>query len=153
MITALPTQFDKIFDEATNQTTRKGAIKVLRTSYKTPTEGSREAADIIADCVRMWTYRVSDVDGVLDVASALNIILNQEERFLSFRRISLCLNAFGVSSGVDSEKFVDRNAMKSQVTSRIFRFWSALIPETTLPGFIGRVFDEDPDRRIESFRK
>lgn len=68
--------------------------------------------------------------------------------------MGIFLDAIGVPlPGSEAGKFVGINPKKSQVVSRLFRLWSAHVPETSVTGFLGRLFSEDPKGRSLQFRK
>lgn len=55
--------------------------------------------------------------------------------------------------GSEAGKFVGKHPKKSQVVSLLFRLWSAHVSETSVSGFVGRFFSEDPKGRSLQFRK
>lgn len=121
--------------------------------YKTPGEEGRNVDAHIAYCVRGWTCLVSDNEGAFDVARALDIFFVLENKFASVRRIGVCLDAIGVPTVSEGQKFVDLNPNKSQVTSFLFCFWSSRVPKASLHGFIVCFFFYDPKIRCANFRE
>lgn len=149
----MPSDFDDLFDELTENTSRDESLQVLRHVYKTPTGGDRDADNIIADCVWVWNSRASDQEGSSGVASTLDIVFIQEEKFVSLRRIGVCLDAIGVTVGKDGEKFVDKNQKNAQVAARLFHFWSSHFPACSLTVFIGQLFVEEQSESAVNLRK
>lgn len=100
-----------------------------------------------------WTCRASDHDGIFDVACALDILFVLENKFGSVRRIEVCLDAIGVPTGSEGERFFAWNPKKSQVTSRLSLFWSSLVPKARFQGLIGSFFCEDSKVLCPNFRE
>lgn len=97
---------------------------------------------------------MNDEAGLVSVAEVLDPNFIQESSFNAVLRLASCLDAIGVRPSKDQAlKFVDRNIRKHQVVARLFDFWKARIPVTSVPVFIGRVFPESTDGRVRLFQK
>lgn len=97
---------------------------------------------------------MTDESRAVSVAQFLDAIFIQESSSTALRRLGSCLYAIGVRpSEDDSFKFSDRNIRKNQVVSRLFEFWKARVPVTSVPGFIRRVYPESTEDRILSYRR
>lgn len=135
-------------------TSRKDALKVVRSVYATHSIGQRDLDLIISDYVRSWSSQVSDQECVDSVASALDMVFIQKQRFTAVRRVGFCLDAIGVPAGSSEEgKFVDKNPWKAQVTDLLFSFWSAAVTLDSLACFTSQFFAEGKAQHEANFRK
>lgn len=154
ILDALPSDFHDVFNEVTNATDKNELIQIARSVYREETCGKRATDQINDDCVRNWTARSNEEDGLESVAKVLDPIFIQESLFNAVRRLASCLDAIGVHpSEAQALKFFDRNIRKHQVVFRLFDLWKTRVLITCVGGFIGRVFPESTEGRMNLFQK
>lgn len=153
VLEALPSEFDDVFDEVTSATRLEDVIVILRAVYCHCGPAGRSTDEIIGDCVRNWTARISDESGNKAVAEALDPIFIHEAKLAGIRRLAGCLDVIGVSPVSDpNSKFFPRSARKNQVVTKLLDFWSHHIPASCVSGFLGRFFPEDSKGRLSGFK-
>lgn len=153
ILDALPDEFDDVFDEVTN-TPVEQVLKIVRMVYCHVDGANRTAYQIIGNCVRNWSSFANESSGKTAVAEVLDPIFAKERKFAAVRRLAFFLDVIGVRPSSDTaEKFCKRNARKNQLVSRLFSFWKSQIPITTVTGFVGRLFPEDPAGRPCVFKE
>lgn len=134
----LSPEFYDLFEEATDSKNSDDALKVLQDVQKTLTDGDRDSETIPANCVHVRSSRAWVGECLSCVASAIDILFIQGQKFLSALWIAFCLDAIRVPSGSDGAMFVEKNLQTSLMllqscsvfvprTSRIIRYPASLV--------------------------
>lgn len=154
ILESLSAEFGDVFDDITTETSSEEVLKIFRTIYL-HVDGTGHTNDqIIGVYVRNWSSHVNESSGKTTVAQVLDLIFIRESKFAGISPLLSCLGVSGYRPGSDAaEKFCERNSLNRQVVSRLFSFFQSKIPITTAIGFVSRLFPEDCEVRLCTFKE